>query len=646
MTTKRAMLAVGVVAIMVLAGVGIIADSDAADGYTVTYAYEGSQIVKAIGADGSYEFMDFGSLGFAAPEGYAFESWRDTSSSAVYKTGIEYTFAGNVSVMPVFAIDSTHAEIVLIYGDVSRTYVVGGQEGSVASLGEDAIADFAEAIGVSLAVRNGEIVLGDGERFVFGGFGDGITAMEDLTGETGETTVYALTLTPIHTMTFVVDGVTVGIYATNAAITVQDAVKEHYAFVGWSDGAKTVPTAGLAAYAETVGADVVLTAVFEPAVYDVAFVAGDRTEIRSARYGGQIDAPALPEGFKSWADADGRAVAFPYTVLGPATLVAVEIPAYTVTFLAGETVLGTVLVAEGGIIPADAIPALPEGCKTWDADLSAPVTADVAVKAVATVYHTVTFAWGQTAYGDKGYTAVKVEDGAVVEAPAIPDALGDVRWEAAKVSAPIVADIEIALEAIPVYTVTFVAGGETVGTAKVLEGRAVPADAIPEVPEGYSAWAYAGEPVMADTEIVAEAAVAPVYTVTFLVEGKSPIVQMSDSISLPETAREGYAFQGWLVAGSSGYIDPLTYEFTSDTTVTAVYAAVAPAGPAEPSFLETTSGKIALIVGAFAVMIVGALLVSPASPLYHKDLKAKADARAAERRAEKLKKLQEGQEKP
>lgn len=646
MTTAKS-LAVIAVAVMVLAGIGIIADaSEGATGSKVTYAYDGSQIVKTTAEDGSYVFEAFADLGFEAPEGYEFKSWRDSASSAVYTPGQTYGFAGDVTVAPVFAIDSAHAEIVLTYGDVSETFVTDGS-----AIDADDIAAFSASAGIALTVEDGRIAVGEGEKFILKGFriGDAepVVELSAITGTAGETTTYEMVVEPIYTMIFVVDGVTVGTYATDAVFSVQDATKEHYGFIGWSDGVRTVSSADIPAYVATLKADTVFNAVFEPVVYDIVFRVGESSEIRSARYGGQIDAPALPEGCKAWADESGRTVAFPYTVLGPATLHAVAVPVCTVTFVSGEEVLATVSVPEGTVIPSESIPALPEGCKGWSVDLALPITADATVEAVPIVYHDVTFAWGQTAYGDKGYTVVKVEDGQLVEAPAIPEALGDVRWEVAKISAPVTADIEIGLEPIPVYSVVFMAGEETVGSVSVLEGTAIPAELIPELPEGYSSWTYAGEPVVADLTVTAVEAVAPVYTITFIVEGKAPIVQMSDSISLPDTAREGFEFQGWLVAGSSGYIDPLTHVWTQDETVTAVYREVAPAAPAEPGFLESASGRIAMVVIVFVVLVAGALMVVPSSPLYYKAAKAKAKAKADKRKAEKLAKLQEGtQEKP
>ena len=64
------------------------------------------------------------------------------------------------------------------------------------------------------------------------------------------------------------------------------------------------------------------------------------------------------------------------------------------------------------------------------------------------------------------------------------------------------------------------------------------------------------------------------FTVTFEIEGKSPITQKADSLTIPDTTREGFDFTGWVVKGSSDYVDPMTYAITADITFVAVYKAV------------------------------------------------------------------------
>lgn len=126
-------------------------------------------------------------------------------------------------------------------------------------------------------------------------------------------------------------------------------------------------------------------------------------------------------------------------------------------------------------------------------------------------------------------------------------------------------------------TVTFTAGDVTVGTATAPYNTVIMA---PQLPEGYKAWDFDfSTPITEDITITAIEAdpVAPVtaYNVTFEIEGKTPVTQKSDTLVIPDTTREGYSFQGWVVkGGSSEYVDPLTYDITGDITFVAVYKAV------------------------------------------------------------------------
>lgn len=124
-----------------------------------------------------------------------------------------------------------------------------------------------------------------------------------------------------------------------------------------------------------------------------------------------------------------------------------------------------------------------------------------------------------------------------------------------------------------IHTVTLVAGESTVGTITAPYGTTI---VEPRLPEGYKAWDFDfATPITGDVTIIAiaEDPVIPVtvYNVTFEIEGKSPVVQKSDSLVIPDTTREGYAFQGWVVKGGAEYVDPTAYEITADITFVAVY---------------------------------------------------------------------------
>lgn len=158
------------------------------------------------------------------------------------------------------------------------------------------------------------------------------------------------------------------------------------------------------------------------------------------------------------------------------------------------------------------------------------------------------------------------------------------------------------------YTVTFVYGEEkavfTTETVKYGEKAIEPKG----LPEGYKGWDFDfSQAILADTEIVAIVAdPVTVYDVTFEVEGKTPNTQKSDNLTIPDTAREGYVFQGWVVKGQTEYVNPLNYDIQSDITFVAVYKTADP--PAGPGFFETNEGKcVAVIIGVVLIAFVYAV---------------------------------------
>ena len=102
--------------------------------------------------------------------------------------------------------------------------------------------------------------------------------------------------------------------------------------------------------------------------------------------------------------------------------------------------------------------------------------------------------------------------------------------------------------------------------------------------------------------------------VTFNIEGTiyGPYA-INDRFSIPNTDREGYAFQGWIVQGGDGTkINSADVqskiqagEFTEDTVFIATYEAVEPPAPEEPAFYETTTGQVAIIIVVFALLLFG-----------------------------------------
>ena len=169
------------------------------------------------------------------------------------------------------------------------------------------------------------------------------------------------------------------------------------------------------------------------------------------------------------------------------------------------------------------------------------------------------------------------------------------------------ADTTLYAKFIPInMTVTFQVG-EFTSTQTVLYGEKA---MKPELPAGYIAWMFEDKEFDFDTPIVKNITIvalegepATIYSVVFEIEGQTPVKLDSENYkkSIPDTAREGYAFQGWVVKGASQYVDPMSYEITGDITFVAVYKEVAPPAPAEPKFYETPMGQCAIVLAVFVV---------------------------------------------
>lgn len=590
MTDYKAIFAIGIFAMLALAGVAVLADDASAEGnatgpaYKVTYKYGESSIVDKTEAGGIYSFKAFDKTGFTAPEGYEFKQWRDASSSATYQVATNgstgstpaYTFAGDVTVIPEFELDSDRAEITLIYGDISETYLISESESeSKFAIAPENLEDFAKKIGATVVKGEKDSISGFAiDGYKFNGFknakgtGIGISA---LTSSAGVNTSYTLVMEKVYTVSFVLDGTVLKSEKTSGDIVApENPVKEHYVFDGWfdKDGKKFDPA--FKAYT----ADITYTAEFTPNTYKVYFMNGETVVAeRSSEYMGQIDLPDLPEGFISWADKDGNVVGSPVTITGPDMkfYAVAGIVKYSVAFVNGEQTVATVEVVKGEKIAADDIPALPEGVEKWDFDFETPITENITVKAVAKVYD-VTFDFG-VMYATK--VTIQVEHGQVIPAdkvPVIPEEFPekDKRWNYDP-AAPVESDMTIQLRDNIYFEVVFVAGETEVAKVSVLEGTAVPADKVPAIPEGYKEWAFdVAAPVTADMTVEAVAKEV-VFNVTFEIEGKADVTQKSDSLTIPDVTREGYEFQGWVVAGTSKYVDPTKYEYTADVTFVAIY---------------------------------------------------------------------------
>ena len=645
MTDYKAIIAFSVFAMLALAGsVVFVADDASADspGYTVTYSLGGSSIVKTSDADGNITLLTAEDVQTVyTPEG-KFLGWKTTDgdeTGVVYDFGAKIKLAGNITLYP-----NVKPLQDVVYFDIE------GKDRVTVSIADDRINQEVPA--------NPEK---EGFRFVGWMYSDDgkIYSAGDIKDETKipvlkKESVFTAQFEPIYKITFVNGDSTYGETTDSVEREVPAAPsKEHYNFLGWTavkdakwtteEEAKKilVPLNDEGKIDDSVvfTEDTTLYAVFAPLTYKVFFMNGETVVAeRSSEYMGQIDLPALPEGFVAWADKDGNVVGSPVTITGPdMKFYAVEeVVKCTVTFVAGDETVASVEVVKGEKLAENQIPALPEGYDRWDFNADDAVTESIAVKGALKVYD-VTFDFG-VMYAAMNVT-IQVEHGQLIPAdkvPVIPEAFPekDKRWNF-DASAPVTGPMTIQLRDNIYYDVAFVAGETEVAKITVLEGTAVPAEQIPALPEGYKAWDFDFEALINENTVVKAVAEEASFNVTFQIEGKTDVTQKSDSLTVPATYREGYEFQGWVVAGTSDYVDPMEYAYTGDVTFVAIYRSIAPVAPEEPGFFETTSGQIALVVIVIVVLGAVALAVAPASPMNYKLVKGKLDAAKAAKEAKK-----------
>ena len=775
MTDYKAIIAFSVFAMLALAGsVVFVAEDASADGEdsvavkTITYVMDGESATRKL-AEGATTFVAPAPAELSLSSEKAFEYWQ--SGSAKFVAGQEYL------VSALTADSNGNATLTAVLDENIYITITVGEDSFKCIVKDSAISTESDAYKALIeALKNidqtkfeiGKLVDKDGKEAGSVEISSDSTAVHvtDLT----KSATLVLELTPIYKITFVNGDSTYGATTDSIKREVPAAPsKEHYNFLGWS----TVNDSKEAIIALTedskIDAKVVFTedttlyAVFAPLTYKVFFMNGETVVAeRSSEYMGQIDLPALPEGFVAWADKDGKVVGSPVTITGPDMrfYAVAEVLKCTVTFVAGDETVATVEVIKGEklaenqipalpegydkwdfnaddaivenvvvkgalkvydvtfdfgvmyaamnvtiqvehgqLIPADKVPVIPEAFpekdKRWNFDASVPVTGPMTIQLRDNIYYDVAFVAGdetvatvEVIKGEKlaenqipalpeGYdkwdfnaddaivenvvvkgalkvydvtfdfgvmyaamnVTIQVEHGQLIPAdkvPVIPEAFPekDKRWNF-DASVPVTGPMTIQLRDNIYYDVAFVAGETEVAKITVLEGTAIPAEQIPALPEGFKAWDFDFETLINENTTVEAIAEEASFNVTFQIEGKTDVTQKSDSLTVPATYREGYEFQGWVVAGTSDYVDPMEYAYTGDVTFVAIYRSIAPQAPEEPGFFETTSGQIALVVIVIVVLGAVALAVAPASPMNYKLVKGKLDAAKAAKEAKK-----------
>lgn len=161
------------------------------------------------------------------------------------------------------------------------------------------------------------------------------------------------------------------------------------------------------------------------------------------------------------------------------------------------------------------------------------------------------------------------------------------------------------------YAVTFSAG-DYQATVYVPYGQCATPLALPE---GFEAWDFDfSKPITGDVTISGiEASVEPTpeptyWTVTLTVDGVEYMQIYTDRMpsSIEAPSKEGMDFMGWAIAGGSTTINPLTYEYTGDTVLVALFSE---SEPEQVSFWSTSAGLCVIVVLVIVLAVVIGVMV-------------------------------------
>lgn len=161
------------------------------------------------------------------------------------------------------------------------------------------------------------------------------------------------------------------------------------------------------------------------------------------------------------------------------------------------------------------------------------------------------------------------------------------------------------------YAVTFQAG-DYQATVYVPYGQCATPLALPE---GYAEWDYdfavpiTGDVTISGIEASVEPTPEPTYwTVTLTVDGVEYMQIYTDRMpsSIEAPSKEGMDFMGWAIAGGSTTINPLTYEYTADTTLVALFSE---SEPEQVSFWSTSAGLCVIVVLVIILAVVIGVMI-------------------------------------
>lgn len=536
-----------IIVLVAIAGVAMVADeSDAADvGDIDTVQYEIDRVVYEVRINGD-------SFTVELPEDYSGDA------KVLYWTGADGKtyYAGQVVYLS--DIDAAYAN-----GSAFRLTAATGADGTdyatvvidgvsyVIALSEDKLDATDVAYKDAKAVYDALKDAGYSEEW------DPANPFADET-EVSADTEYTLT-TGIGTVVWVVDGTVIGTYSVgeDGTVSIPDAPsKQYYAFAGWS---------------MTNGGDVAIEYISSTGEYYGEDVGGDK----EAGYTVSV----------ADTDSDTGSVTF-YAVF--------QAEMYTVTFMAGETVVAEMSVAYGKTVAA--LPALPSGYSAWDFDMATVITGDLTVYAIASEVYNVSFQVDGVIIATYKSTAITVPSDPIKEGY---DFLG---WYigteriADPVSYAYTQDTVLvaSFQAIDVEfaDVTFGYADGTSETVTVPVGETVE---LPAVAEG-NVWAYDGKVYEggAVSEDMTLTEVREFYTVTFTINGltyQTVQVRYGETVAEPEYQYDGY--DGW------------DFDFSAPIYADTAVAAAVEVVEEAPAFYETTAGQIAIVLIVFIVLLFG-----------------------------------------
>ena len=469
MVSTKAIIAAVVILAAAFAGVTLIGEESDAASVDVTYSLDGVTIPVKTEEDGTpVLFSPEDVKAFYTPDDPTkeFAGWK-TETNAIYQFGATVVFTEPTTLTPY--LKDIPQTVSFTAGD--KTVTADISEGHVAVPEIDT----------------------DREGYTFDGWqwsedGKVYSAEEvaKLTVKAGQ--IFTAAYSEIFEVSWVVDGVTIATGDTTAENQPDDPTKEHYDFKGWKDADGVLLTEKY-----TYTKDTVFTAVFEPVMLTVTFVAGEETVATvSVPYGQTVVKPSLPEGYKAW-DFDFSA---PITESITIKAVAEDPTEPSETFVVQFVVDGEVIATYQS--NAITVPNPPvkedfafQGWAIGDSVIADPskhvYTQDTVLvalfKAVEVVEHTVTFIGGEEP------VKVTVVDGQVVDAPEAPEGM---QWDpAVDLTAPVTADMTV--NAVPLkVTVTFAVDGDVIAilTQTIDYGGTVDMELLGgyTFPDGYTGW--------------------------------------------------------------------------------------------------------------------------------------------------------------